>query len=127
MYKAPPKPSPIPSPQPVICVYCGSSDHRSMECSNCILKMTERKVVYPVQHPVDTPETNNVNLPQRLAKFRKSPILGPEIMTNLGLLATTCRDLQQADNTSNSHNAPHRANQIIKIVFLTEIIGTVIN
>ena len=23
-----------PSPQPVICIYCGSSDHRSMECSN---------------------------------------------------------------------------------------------
>ena len=48
-------------------------------------------------------------------------------MTNLGLLVTTHRDLQQADNTSNNHNAPHRANQIIKIVFLTGIIGTVIN
>ena len=35
MCRAPPKPSPTPSPQPVICVYCGSSDHRSMECSNC--------------------------------------------------------------------------------------------
>ena len=31
---APPKPSPNPSPQPLICIYCGSSDHRSMECSN---------------------------------------------------------------------------------------------
>ena len=91
------------------------------------LETTERKVVYAAQHPVGTPETNNVNLPQHLAKFRKSPILGPEIMTNLGLLATTHRDLQQADNTSNNHNAPHRANQIIKIVFLTGIIGTVIN
>ena len=34
MCRAPPKPSPTPSPQPVICIYCGSSDHRSMECSN---------------------------------------------------------------------------------------------
>ena len=35
MCRAPPKPSPTPSPQPIICIYCGSSDHRSMECSNC--------------------------------------------------------------------------------------------
>ena len=35
MCRAPPKPSPTPSPQPVICIYCGSSDHRSMEYSNC--------------------------------------------------------------------------------------------
>ena len=28
-----------------------------------ILETTERKVVYPVQHPAGTPETNNVNLP----------------------------------------------------------------
>ena len=34
MCRAPPKPSPTPSPQPIICIYCGSSDHRSMECSN---------------------------------------------------------------------------------------------
>ena len=34
MCRAPPKPSPTPSPQPVICIYSGSSDHRSMECSN---------------------------------------------------------------------------------------------
>ena len=30
-----------------------------------ILETTERKVVYPVQHPVGTPETNNINLLQR--------------------------------------------------------------
>ena len=35
MCRAPPKPSPTPSPQPVICIYCGSSEHRSMECNNC--------------------------------------------------------------------------------------------
>ena len=34
MCRAPPKPSPTPSPQPIICVYCGSSEHRSMECKN---------------------------------------------------------------------------------------------
>ena len=34
MCRAPPKPSRTPSPQPLICIYCGSSDHRSMECSN---------------------------------------------------------------------------------------------
>ena len=92
-----------------------------------VLETIERKVVYPVQQPVGTPETNNVNLPQHLAKFCQSSILGPEIMTNLGPVATNHRDLQQADNISNNHNAPHRANQIIKIVFLTGITGTVIN
>ena len=34
MCRAPLKPSPTPSPQPVICIYCGSSEHRSMECRN---------------------------------------------------------------------------------------------
>ena len=34
MCRAPSKPSPTPSPQPVICIYCGSSEHRSMECRN---------------------------------------------------------------------------------------------
>ena len=32
-----------------------------------ILETTERKVTYQVQHPVGTPETNNINLPQHLA------------------------------------------------------------
>ena len=90
-----------------------------------ILETTERKVMYPVQHPVGTPETNNVKLPQRLMEVHKSPMLGPETVTDL---VTTCRDLRLADNNSNSHNAPHRANQIItRVIFLTGIIGTVIN
>ena len=109
MCRAPPKPSPTPSPQPVICVYCGSSEHRLMECRT-VLETTERKVMYPVQHPVGTPETNNVNLPQHQVKVHKSPMLGPEIVTNLG---TTHGDLRQADNNSNSHNITHRANQIL--------------
>ena len=36
-----------------------------------ILETTERKVMYPVQHPVGTPETNNVNLPQHQVKVQK--------------------------------------------------------
>ena len=32
MCRAPPKPSPTPSPQPVICIYCGSTEHKSMDC-----------------------------------------------------------------------------------------------
>ena len=34
MCRAPPRPSPTPSPQPVICIYCGSSEHRSIKCRN---------------------------------------------------------------------------------------------
>ena len=80
--------------------------------------------MYPVQHLVDTPATNNVNLPRRLAEVHKNLMLGPDIVTNLG---TTCRDQQQANTNSNSHNTPHRANQIIIKIFLTGIIGTVIS
>ena len=86
-----------------------------------ILKTTERKVVYPVQHLVGTPATNNVNLPWHLAEVHKNLMLGPDIVTNLG---TTRRDQQQANTNSNSHNAPHRANQIIIKIFLTGIIGS---
>ena len=48
MCRAPPKPSPTPSPQPVICIYCGSSEHRSMECRN---------------HPQDNREEDRVPSP----------------------------------------------------------------
>ena len=92
-----------------------------------VLETTERKVAYPVQHPVGTPETDNENPPQRLVTVHKSPMLGPKIVKKLGPLVTNHRDLRQADNTSNNHNTPHRANQIIKIIFLTGIIGTVIS
>ena len=89
-----------------------------------VLETTERKVMYPVPHLVGTPATNNINLPRHLAEVHKNLMLGPEIVTDL---ATTRRDPQQADNNSNSHNAPHRANQIIIKIFLTGIIGTVIS
>ena len=48
MCRAPPKPSTTPSPQPVICIYCGSSDHRLMECRN---------------HPRDNREEGRVSSP----------------------------------------------------------------
>ena len=90
-----------------------------------VLKTTERKVAFPTQYPVDTPETDNRNLPQRLATVHIKPMLGPKIVKKLGPQATNRGDQRQADNTNNHHNAPHRANQIIKIIFLTGIIGIV--
>ena len=118
---------PLPLPHSLLFAFIVVVQSIGRWSAETILETTERKVVYPVQHPVGTPETNNVNLPQRLVKFHKNLILGPEIMTSLGPQAKIHRDPQQADKTSNNHNAPHRANQIIKIVFLTGIIGTVIN
>ena len=92
-----------------------------------VLEITERRVTYPVQHPVGTPGTDNENLSQRLATVHINPMLGPKIVKKLGPLATNRQDLKQADNTSNHHNTPHRANQIIQVIFLTGIIGTVIS
>ena len=118
----------LPHPHSLLFVFIVVVQNIGRWSAETVLETTERKVVYPVQHPVGTPETNNVNLPQRLANVHKSPMLGLRIVTNPGPLATTCRDPQQADNNSNSHNTPHRANQIIiKIVFLTGTIGTVIS
>ena len=68
MCRAPPKPSPTPSPQPVICVYCGSSEHRSMECNN---------------HPRDNREEGRVPNPASSRysrdKQQKSAIASSEI------------------------------------------------
>ena len=65
---APPKPSPTPSPQPVICIYCGSSEHRSMECGN---------------HPRDNREEGRVSSPASSGssrdKQRKSAVASSEI------------------------------------------------
>ena len=52
-----------------------------------------------------------------------SPMVGPEIMTKLGPQERIHRGPRQADN---SHNTQHKANAII-IIFLIEIIGTMIN
>ena len=52
-------------------------------------------------------------------------MVSPEIMTNLGPWEKTHRDPRLADN---SHNNQHKANAIIiKIIFLIEITGTMIN
>ena len=105
MCRAPPKPSPTPSPQPIICVYCGSPEHRSMECKNRPQDNREEGCI-PTQYPVDTPETDNGNLPQRLATVHIKPMLGPKIVKKLGPQATHRGDQRQADNTNNHHNAP---------------------
>ena len=121
MCRAPPKPSPTPSPQPLICIYCGSSDHRSMECSN---------------HPRDNREEGHAPSPapnwynQKTTeicfgfwKIHKSPMVSQEIMTNLGPLVKIPKNLKQVGNIINSNNVPHKANKII-IAFLTGITGT---
>ena len=50
-------------------------------------------------------------------------MVGPEIMTNLGPREKIHRDQRQADNIINSQLKA----EIIKIIFLIEIIGTMIN
>ena len=125
MCRAPPKPSPTPSPQPVICIYCGSSDHRSMECSNCPRDNRE-------EGHAPSPAPNWYNHEKQWksawlpAKIHRSPMVSQEIMTNLGPLAKILRNPRQAGNIINSHNIPHKANKII-IAFLTGITDTTNN
>ena len=64
-----------------------------------IPEITERKVMHPAQHQTSIVEKHNENL--SLAKFRKSPMVSPEIMTNLGPRERIHRDLRQADNSQN--------------------------
>ena len=64
-----------------------------------VLETTERKVTYPVQHPVGTPETDNGNPPQRLATIHKSPMVGPKIVKKLG----TTGDKPQRPETGRQH------------------------
>ena len=64
MCRAPPKPSPTPSPQPGICIYCGSSDHRSMECGN---------------HPRDNREEGCAPSPAPTKKQQKTAVASSEI------------------------------------------------
>ena len=79
-----------------------------------ILETTERKVVYPVQHPVGTPETNNVNLPQCQAEVRKNPISGPEMATTHREPETGRQQQQlpqcptQGKSNNNQTNFPYR-------------------
>ena len=124
MCRAPPKPSPTPSPQPVICIYCGSSDHRSMECSNHPRDNREEGHA-PSPSPNWYNHKNNGNLLPLLEKICRSPMVNQEIMTNLGPQAKILRNPRQAGNI-NSHNIPHKANKII-IAFLTGITDTTNN
>ena len=97
MCRAPPKLL-LPRPHSLLFAFIVVVQSTGQWSAETILETTERKVMYPVQHPVGTPETNNVDLPQHRAKVCKNPMSGPEMATNRG-------DLRQADN---SHNAPHR-------------------
>ena len=60
MCRAPPKPSPTPSPQPVICIYCGSSDHRSVECSNHLRDNRGRSCTQPSVKSVQLRKTMKI-------------------------------------------------------------------
>ena len=125
MCRAPPKPSPTPSPQPVICIYCGSSDHRSMECSN---------------HPRDNREEGRAPSPapnryNREKQWKSALASGKNLQKPNGksrnndkprTLGKNLRNPRQAGNIINSHNTPHKANIII-IAFLTGITGTMNN
>ena len=54
-----------------------------------VLKITERRVAYPVQHPVGTPGTDNENLSQCLVTIHINPMLGPKMVKKLGPLVTS--------------------------------------
>ena len=105
-----PQNPPQPHPHSLLFAFIAVAQSISRWIAETILETTERKVTYPVQHPVGTPETDNENWPQHITQAHKNPISGPEAATNH-------RDLRWPDNTSNSHNAPHRAKQIIMIIF----------
>ena len=97
----------LPHPHSPVFVFIVVVQSIGQWSAETILETTERKVMYPVQHPVGTPETNNVNLPQHQVKVHKSPMLGPKIVTNLG---TTCGDLRQADNKGPGKKASSHIN-----------------
>ena len=80
--------------------------------------------MYPVQHPVGTPETNNINLLQRQVKIHKNLMLGPEIVTDL---ATTRRDPATGRQQQQQPQHPTQGKSNNNQNFLTEIIGTVIS
>ena len=67
-----------------------------------VLKTTERKVAFPTQYPVGTPETDNGNLPQRLATVHIKPMLGPKIVKKL----RTTSDKSRRPETGRQHQQP---------------------
>ena len=82
--------------------------------------------MHPAQLQTSTTEKNNENLLQHPVKIHRSPMVSQELMTNLGPWAKILRNLRHAGNIINSHSTPHKAN-IIRIVFLTGITGTMNN
>ena len=109
MCRAPPKPSPTPSPQPVICIYCGSSEHRSMECRN---------------HPRDNREEGRVPSPASSGysrdKQRKSAAVSSESLQKSNVRSRNGDKPQRPETgrqqpqhptqgkPNNQHNFPYR-------------------
>ena len=125
MCRAPPKPSPNLSPQPLICIYCGSSDHRSMECSN---------------HPRDNREEGCAPSPApsqyNHEKQQKSALAsGKNSQKPNGKLKNKGKPRTSGENSQNTEvgkqyyqqqQCPTQANKI-KTAFLTRITGTTNN
>ena len=97
----------LPHPHSLLFVFIVVVQSIGRWSAEAVLKTTERKVAYPVQYLVGTPETDNENLPQHLATIHRGLMLGPEIVKRLGPLVTNHRDWRQANNTSNHHTTPH--------------------
>ena len=124
MCRAPPKPSPTPSPQPIICVYCGNSEHRSVECKN---RPQDNREEGRIPSPVSSGYSRDR---QRKPATASS---GSSYRTNArsknSEKAGTTGDKPRIPETGRQHRQPPQfptqANQIIKIIFLTGIIGIV--
>ena len=90
-----------------------------------ILKTTGRKVAYPVQYPVGTPETDNKNLPQRSSDSSQKSNARPRNSEKAG---TTSDKPQRPETGRQQQQPPQRPTQgksNNKNNFLTGIIGIV--
>ena len=81
----------------------------------------ERKGVHPVRHQFHTTKTHYESLPRMMP--RGSPMVSPEVMTNLGLQVKIHKNQRQADSR---HNPQHKANEIM-LVFHLGITGIMTN
>ena len=78
----------LPHPRSLSFVFIVVVQSIGRSSAETVLEITERRVAYPVQHPVGTPGTDNENLSQHLATVHINPMLGPKIVKRLGPLAT---------------------------------------
>ena len=101
-----PQNPPLPHPHSLLFAFIVVVQSIGRWSAEAVLETTERKVAYPVQYLVGTPETDNENLPQHLATIHRGLMLGPEMVKRLGPLAANHRDRRQADNTSNQPQRP---------------------